>query len=298
VVHTHQIGPLLYTGPAARSLRVPLLVHTEHGKANYTRLKTRWLGRLGALFVDRFYCLSEDMAAWVKAHRVVNTRKLAVIANGIDTACYTEECDADAVRRELGIPAGAPVVGTVGRLHEVKRQDVLLRAFKRVRERVPGAHLLLVGDGPLREELATRSGQLGLSGYVHFAGYQQHTTPYLRTMTCFALPSRSEGMPQSLLEACVAGVPVVASRVGGIPEVIEHGRTGLLVESGDEGALADGLVELLGSTERSRALSEAARAKVLARFDIGRMAGDYHRDFLELLGRKTRWKRARVSRVN
>lgn len=287
VVHTHQIGPLLYTGPAARSRGVPLLVHTEHGKENYARRKTRWLGRCGSYFVDRFYCLSEDMAAGVRAHRVVNPRKLAVIANGIDMGCYTEPCDTSAVRRALGIPDGAPVIGTVGRLSEIKRQDVLIRAFARVRERVPGAHLLLVGDGPLRAELTALSGRLGLTSCVHFAGYQDHTTPYLQTMSCFALPSRSEGMPQSLIEACAAGVPVVASRVGGIPELIEHDRTGLLVESGDEGALTDGLMTLLATPDRARALSAAAREKALARYHVGRMAAEYHRDFLELLGKKT-----------
>ena len=298
VVHTHQIGPLLYTGPAIRSLRIPLLVHTEHGKANYDRLKTRWLGRLGAYFVDRFYCLSEDMATAVSAHRIVNPRKLAVIANGIDTACYTEAGGSEEVRRTLGIPNSAPVIGTVGRLNEIKRQDVLIRAFAMVRECVPDAHLMLVGDGPLGRELRALRDRLGLAAFVHFAGYQELTAPYLQAMNCFALPSRSEGMPQSLLEACAAGVPVIAARVGGIPEVIEHERTGLLVETGDAKALADGLLQLLGSPERSRILSEAARLKVLARYHIRRMVGDYHRDYLEMLGRKASWKRSQLLHAN
>ncbi len=288
VVHTHQIGPLFYTGPAARSLRTPLLVHTEHGKVDYARPRTRWLGRVAGWFVDRFYCLSDDMAEAVRARRLVRRDKVRVIQNGIDLACYQGPRDGAAVRRSLGIPDGAPVIGTVGRLHEIKRQDVLIRAFARVREARADAHLLLVGDGPLRGELADLARQLGLSACTHFAGYQEWTPPYLHAMTCFALPSRSEGMPQSVLEASVAGIPVLASRVGGLPEVIEHGRTGLLFAVGDVEALAAGLCDVLNAPALARSLAGAARAKVSARFGVDRMAGEYHRDFLELLAKRGR----------
>jgi glycosyltransferase involved in cell wall biosynthesis len=285
VIHTHQIGPLFYTGLANLGRR-SLLVHTEHGRTDYaSRWQRRWLGRVAGRFVSRFYCLTEDMANWVTGFKIVPRRRVRVIENGIDTDCYTTPCDTDAIRKSLGIPAGAPVVGTIGRLNEIKRQDVLLRGFARLRAAVPDAHLMLVGDGPLRAELEGLTRELGIAERVHFVGYQERTTPYLQTMTCFALTSRSEGMPQSLLEACVAGVPVIATRVGGIPEVIQHGRTGLLVEPGDEVALASGLGEILGTPEPARARAEAARAEVLARFHISRMANDYHQDFLQMLGR-------------
>jgi glycosyltransferase involved in cell wall biosynthesis len=284
VIHTHQIGPLFYTGAAALGSRA-LLVHTEHGRGDYRQRKLRWLGRVAGRFAARFYCLTRDMADWVTGFRIAPRGRVRVIENGIDLDCYTAPCDTSAVRADLGIPASAPVVGTVGRLHEIKRQDVLLRAFARVRTEVPEARLMLVGEGPLRQDLESLTRQLGLVPYVHFVGYQESTTRYLQTMTCFALTSRSEGMPQSLLEACAASVPVISTRVGGIPEVIEHGRTGLLVEPGDEVALANGLRELLTAPERAQALAGAARADVLARFHIRRMASEYHRDFLQLLGR-------------
>lgn len=288
VLHTHQVGTLFYTGLACLLGSAPLIVHTEHGREKYDqRHRTRWLGRLAGGFASRFYCLTNDMAEWIGSHRIVPRRKVRVIQNGIDVDCYRLPGDTAAVRAGLGIPAGAPVIGTVGRLNEIKRQDVLLRAFARLRTPGPEPHLLLVGDGPLRADLEKLAGELGVVGRVHFAGYQDHTPPYLHAMQLFALTSRSEGMPQALLEACVAGVPVVASRVGGIPEVIEHGRTGLLFEPGDEGALAAALESLLGSPEQCRKLAAAAHDRVESAFSVARMAAEYHRDFLELLVRKT-----------
>ncbi len=286
VVHTHQVASLFYSGPAARRVGVPVVVHTEHGVEDYGRLKKRWLGRLAGRYADRFYCLTGAMRDAVVARGVVPARKARVIHNGIDTASFQAPTDPLETRCALGIPAGAPVVGTVGRLTEVKRQDLLLRAFARVRARLSDAHLLLLGDGPLRESLQSLAGQLGLGACAHFAGYQPHSAPYLRAMDVFALTSRSEGMPQALLEAAVVGVPAVAAAVGGVPEVIEHGRTGLLVPPGDEAALADGLHRLLADRAEARRLSAAAREKVESLYSVRRMAGDYHRDFQELLAQE------------
>src|SRR5207245_2806066 len=148
------IAALFYAGPVARRLKVPLIVHTEHGRKDYAgRFRTRMLGRWAARYAQRFYCLTEDMAASVRQYRIAPPHKVEVIFNGIDTAVYSQACDSAPLRQELGIPAGAPVIGTIGRLNEIKRQDVLLRAFVKVRGEIPEAHLVIVGDGPLRDEL-------------------------------------------------------------------------------------------------------------------------------------------------
>jgi glycosyltransferase involved in cell wall biosynthesis len=286
VVHTHQIASLFYSGPAARGARVPVLVHTEHGKECYaSRRRTRWLGRLAGAFADRFYCLSADMARAAVAQRVVPHRKVHVIGNGIDTDRFRDCGGREEIRSSLGIPTDAVVVGTVGRLTEIKRQDILLRAFARLRQRLSAAHLLFIGDGPLLGELRELAAGLGIGGYVHFLGYQPEPERFYQAMNVFALTSRSEGIPQAALEASVAGVPVIASRVGGVPEVIEDGRTGLLFEFADEAALADGLHALATDAELAHRLSEAGRLRVEARFHVRRMAEDYHRQFLELLNR-------------
>jgi glycosyltransferase involved in cell wall biosynthesis len=296
VVHTHHPAALFYSGPAAYLGSVPVVLHTEHGHFNYaTRRRLRWLSWFAGRFTDRYYCLSQDMADAVVGHGVAKREKVRVIQNGIYMSDYRTPCDTSIVRQSLGIPQSAPVIGTIGRLHEIKRQDVLLRGFARVQARIPEVHLLFVGEGPLREELTTLATQLGVADCVHFAGFQDWTPPYLQTMTCFALTSRSEGMPQSVLEACVAGVPVITSRVGGLPELIEHGRTGLLFEPGNDEALATGLLELLTRPDLARRLADAAQSKVTPRFDVRRMAREYHNDCLELLAAKAPRILARLS---
>jgi glycosyltransferase involved in cell wall biosynthesis len=234
VVHTHQISSLFYTGPAARGAGGPLVVHTEHGQERYaSRARTRMLGRLAGLFAARFYCLSADMARAIVTHRIVPRRKVYLIGNGIDPARFQVRGERDLLRASLGIPAGAPVIGTVGRLTEIKRQDLLLRAFARLKVQVPSGHLIVVGDGPLREQLGRLATSLGLASSARFVGYQRQPERYYQAMDVFALTSRSEGIPQALLEALAAGLPVIASRVGGVPEVVEDGRTGLLFASLD-----------------------------------------------------------------
>jgi glycosyltransferase involved in cell wall biosynthesis len=286
VVHTHQIGTLFYAGPAASLARVPLVVHTEHGKENYAgRVQTRLLGRVASLFTHRFFCLTEDMASAVKQYKIVPRRKVRVIRNGIEVASYAQQYDVAATRHSLGIPLDAKVVGTVGRLTEVKQQDLLIRAFAAVKIRHPNAHLLLVGDGPLMHSLQGLSADLGISECVHFLGYQSVTAPYQQSMDVFALTSRSEGMPQAALEACVAGVPVVAPWVGGLPELVDHGRTGLLFPPGDQQSLVDALCEMLAYPDRARELGQAGKARVEAMFDVCTMAAVYHRQFLDCLGR-------------
>ena len=284
VVHTHQIGALLYAGPAARGAMVPVIVHTEHGKHYAVRWRTRWLGRLAGVYAKQFFCVSRDIAAELAACRIVPDRKIQVVPNGIETNRFREPGDPWKVRKSLGIPAHAPVIGSVGRLCEVKRYDVLLRAFVFVKSRVPAAHLLLVGDGPLQGSLHGLADSLGLGDCVHFAGYQTNPEVYLQLMNVFALTSRSEGMPLALLEAWAVGLPVVASRVGGLPDLIDEGVTGLMFSPDDERCLASILCKLLTNETLARAMGAAGNRQVESQFSLGRMAGEYQRQYLKLLG--------------
>ena len=210
--------------------------------------------------------------------------KARVVPNGIDTERFRDREGAAALRESLGIAPGAPVVGTVGRLDEVKCQDLLIRGFARALGRAPGARLLLVGDGPRRPELEGLVESLGLGGSAIFAGYQARPDRYLQAMDVFALTSRAEGMPLAILEAWAAGLPVIATRVGGVPRLVDHGRTGWLIGPGDEPGLVDALGGLLAEPGRARALGLAGRDRAVADFDTRRMARDYHENYLELLG--------------
>jgi glycosyltransferase involved in cell wall biosynthesis len=283
VVHTHQIGALFYAGPAARRAETPVVVHTEHGKHYSNRLRTRVLGRLAARYADKFCCVSQDIADEVRKARIVRENKIDVVANGIDTARFQRRTDTTALRSQLRIPVQAPVVGTIGRLNEIKRQDLLIRAFASLLQRRPDAHLLIVGDGPLRGMLK----QLALSvlpeGQFHFVGYQAEPERYLQLMDAFALTSRSEGMPLVILEAWAAGVPVIASRVGGVPELVRDGQTGFLFDGDDELGLSELLNSVLSDECLAMKVRHAVRERVNNEFSLSQTARAYQGRYLELL---------------
>jgi glycosyltransferase involved in cell wall biosynthesis len=287
ILHTHQIGALWYLGRAARDRQIPVL-HTEHG--NPIGRAVGWLGRLrvrlfwnrAARFADRFCCVSSDIATAVTRWGTVPRSKVEILLNGIDVDPPTPNA-AGAVRAAVGIPATAQVIGTVGRLTEVKRQDLLLRATAGLCRKFPDLHLLVVGDGPERTALATLAVELGISDRVRWAGYRPDPERYLAAMDVFALTSRSEGLPLSLLEAWAVGKPVVCSAVGGIPSVVTSGHNGLLFPSGDVGSLTAALSTLLSDTTIACRIAQAGQILVRERFSFARMAAEYESRYLSLM---------------
>jgi sugar transferase (PEP-CTERM/EpsH1 system associated) len=285
VVHSHQVAALCYAGPAARLAGVPTVVHTEHGKHYASRARTRWLGRASGIWAERFFCVSQEIAADVRNLRVAARDKIHFLPNGIDPRPFTSPLDRDARRAQLGVGRHEWLVGTVGRLAEIKCHDVLLRAFARLVETIAAARLLLVGDGPRRAELQSLAARLGIADRVRFAGYQPDPENYLRLMDVFALTSRSEGMPLAVLEAWAAGVPVVATRVGGLPGMIDEGRTGLLVPPQDDAAMAAALTRVIEDAALRDRLCRAGREEFDRAYHLDAMAERYERHYRELLGR-------------
>jgi len=285
VVHSHQLGALFYAGPVSKSIGTAAVVHTEHGKHFEHRAKTRWLGRYAARFADRYCCVSRDIAADVIRHRIASPSKVQVVPNGIDTGRFGQVAeDACGIKAELGIPGASQIVGTVGRLAEIKRQDLLIHAFARLREMVPAAHLLLVGEGPERQSLEALAKELSVADSVHFAGYREDRERLLHIMDVFVLPSRSEGMPLSVLEAWAAGVPVLASRVGGLPELIDDGRTGRLVAGDDPHRWAQAIATLIADSAPTRDMTAAAKAVVEEQFSRSAMVQAYEQRYRDVIG--------------
>jgi glycosyltransferase involved in cell wall biosynthesis len=290
IVHTHQVGALWHLGRAARNLGVPI-VHTEHSdqvalaRGWLAKLKARVMWRRTAALADRFCCVSEDIARSVRRWQTVPRHKVDVVLNGIDLTAFGLPHSVAEVRASLGIPAGALVMGTVGRLVEVKRHDLLIQAFAELHERgrLTNTWLLIVGDGPERERLERLAARLGVGDLTIFAGYQSQPQRLLRAMDLFVLTSRHEGLPLALLEAWAAGLAVVASSVGAIPQTVVHGVSGLLFPSGDRNALVKTLETLLESPSLISQLGRRGQARAQHRYSLTRMADDYSQRYRALI---------------
>lgn len=280
VIHSHQMGALLYAGWAATGLAP--VVHTEHGKHYEVGGQDKRMARLAASRARRLVGVSRDIADALIRHRIAPPRKVEYVPNGIPLERIADPKDARRIRGYLRIPDDAPVVGTVGRLSAIKRQDVLLKGFARCAQAVPDAHLIVVGDGQERSSLEALAGELGLAERIHFAGYRERPEPFFKAMDVFALSSDSEGMPVSLLEAWAAGAAAVTTRVGGLPELIREGVDGIMVPPGDSDAFGAALAELLADRARAREFGRAGSERVRAEFSLDTMTGRYAEIYREV----------------
>lgn len=218
--------------------------------------------------LDRIVCISDAIRGQLVADGVPPA-KLAVIPSGVDTRRFAGVRPPPGFRRSLGIPNGHLVVGTVAALADHKDYPTLLRAARLFLERSPDATFVAVGDGPLGDRLAALARELGLGRRFLFMGFREDVGSFLKTFDIFVLASKQEGMGTSVLDAQALGLPVVACRAGGIPEIVADRETGLLVPPGDPEALAASLLELAGDPALRAALGEHAR-RAAATHDVGR----------------------------
>jgi len=285
VVHTHNPRALVYGAPAAW-LANAVVIHTKHGM-NPDGKRRRTLRKLTSLAVDRYVCVVESLADVARRQRECAPGKLLVIPNGIDLAPFGPDPVARReVRAELGVNDADFVVGSVGRLAPEKNQSLLIEATRELRAR--GAHLVLVGDGPLRRELDGHPN-------VHLPGARGDVPRWLRAFDAFALPSLSEGLPLALLEAMASGLPIVATHVGGVGDLVQDGVSGRLVPSGDAHALTLALDALERDRVGAREMGERARERVAARHSLAHMAHAYEALYASLVAAR-RLARARVRR--
>jgi len=235
--------------------------------------------------VDAVIAVSGQIENRYKTGRQVRT--VTCIRNGIDLNETPINVEGWHIRRGLGINSGAHVIGTVGRLTPVKGLSYLLMAAKTLLDRGIELIVLIVGDGVIRVDLEKQARDMGISANVVFLGHREDTDQLLRAMDIFVLPSMNEGVPMALLEAMAVSRPVVASRVGGIPEVIKDGVEGLLVEPKDVEGLAESCLRLIQSPDMARKIGEAARTRVEREFSATGMAeqvGSLYHELIESKG--------------
>ncbi|HEY6558614.1 MAG TPA: glycosyltransferase [Polyangiaceae bacterium] len=284
VVHTHNPQPLVYGAPAAK-LAGAVVVHTKHG-ANPDGARRRWLRRTASEFADAYVAVSNTTGEVARRNRECREGRLHVIPNGIDLAQFDADPAAKAaVSAELGISQDTRIIGTVGRLAPEKNQRLLIAAAAPLLS--PAVRLMLVGTGPEEEALQSFAASLPTGRYVHFMGARNDVGRLLAAFDVFALSSLTEGLPLVIPEAMAAGLPIVSTRVGGIPDVVEDGKIGFLVPSGDERALGDCLQKLLDDPTLAAWMGTRARSVALSRYSASRMTADYMKLYESLLARSS-----------
>src|SRR6185295_563471 len=261
IVHTHLQSANLYGRLAARIARVPIIVATEHNvytiKARrYVRIE-RWLART----TDALVAVSGEVRQFLSNQIGVAPSAIRVIANGVALRSPSAEGVA-ALRAQVGGADAGIVLGTIASLTSKKGHAYLLRAVAQLRDRGVTCTLVLAGDGPERPRLEALTRELGLAGRVQFLGTVPQPADVLAAIDVFVLPSLVEGLPLALLEAMLAGTAVVATSVGGVPEVVESGVNGLLVRPANETELADAIATLVGSPELRARLAARARETI------------------------------------
>jgi L-malate glycosyltransferase len=285
VVHCHQYSPFVYGRIASLFAPHLKLVFTEHGRHSDAppSLKRRLINPLLTRGCGRVYSVSAALRESMIGEGF-HPLGIAVIHNGIDPGRPPTQTDRRAARYHLGIWGDTVVVGTVARLDPVKNIAALIEAFAAMRTWVPRSVLVIVGDGPDRAMLETCAQQAGVADAVRFLGNRTDVRRLLPAFDVYANTSISEGVSLTILEAMATALPVIATRVGGTPEVVENGITGLLVPARDPKRLTASLIELACAPDLRRAIGAAARERIEERFTIERMVEQYAAVYSGLAG--------------
>ena len=267
LIHAHEFYMNAVCAVVSRLTGVPL-VATVHGRNYYPeRLRRRVIYRMVVTQAAAVVSVSEDLRRFFCRATRTSLGRVRVIYNGVDPDAWRGG-RAPEVRRSLGIPAGAAVVGTVGSLYEVKGHAYLIQAARLILERRPDVHFVLVGGGPLDGELRAQAQAQGVGEQVHLVGHREDVRQLLAAMDVFVLPSLSEGLPLALLQAMAAGKPAVVTEVGGIPEVVGNGETGFLVPPRNAEALADRVITLLESPSTAVRIGARGQRRIRERFSL------------------------------
>ncbi len=269
---------------AARAAGVPVVCSALHstGLPDHVELPNRLLSPI----TDAFIAVAPSHGEYLVGHEGCPRRKVRVIPNGVDTDRFHPRWPDWHVLEELGLEPDTPVAGIVAALRPEKNHELFLRTAAIVHAQRPAARFLVVGDGPRRAALEQLAAQLKLETAVRFLGTRADVPGVLSVLNVLLLTSHMEANPVSILEAMAAEKPVVATRVGSVPETVCDGKNGYLVEPGDADALTARTLELLDNPEHAETLGRAGRETVLRHWSIDRMVGGYEQLIAEIYERK------------
>jgi glycosyltransferase involved in cell wall biosynthesis len=292
ILHTHRYKENILAALVRKRCGIRALVQTVHGieerLKGVKRAKAALYARLNARYTrhyfDKIIAVSDDIRS--RLGESILPDHIVMIHNSIALPDPRELKDPSLTRDNLGLPDKQAVLGSAGRMMPVKGYDLFLKMAGIILEKRPLTGFLLAGDGPLKQSLEDMARRRGLEGKIVFPGFRDDITDVINCLDVFVISSHHEGIPMALLEAMALGKPVVATAVGGVPEVIEHGISGLLVQPGDHGGLANACLQILEKPAVAESLGRAARHRVESEFSI-----DVHREkimrlYREVLGGK------------
>ena len=279
LVHTHNEAGLLYGVPAALKAQVTNIVHTEHGKEpGYENKKALKLAEKFLLKkVKHVVAVSKDMKDKLVTSSGINNDTVSVIHNGIDADNFYQPEHREAMRNALGIEHDDFVIGNIARMVPLKNHRFLITVFKELLKDLPNLKLVLVGDGLLSEELKTYSRDIGLSDSLLFLGERHDIAQLFSVFDLFVLPSLTEGTSMTIIEAMASGTPVVASKVGGNPEIIENGQKGLLIPLDNILTWANAIKFIIENDIKRKEISKFAKNMVKERFSLRSMVDNYEK---------------------
>jgi glycosyltransferase involved in cell wall biosynthesis len=292
VVHTHTSKGGFIGRVAARMAGAPVVVHTFHSRVYRGRFSPVTtpiylrLERFAARLSDSIITLTENLRQELaEVDRVARKGRITVLPLGMDLAPFAEmPRNSGKFRAAWGIPDDAPLIGTIGRLVNVKNHALFLDAAAQVLAELPAARFVLVGDGILRDELERQAASLGIADRVIFTGWQQNIAPIYSDLDVSVISSHTEGTPGSVIESLAAGCPVVATAVGGVPDLLDGGALGTMSPPGNSVALAQAIVRTVSNPPDPG----VAQATMLDRYSIGRLVTDLDSLYHGLLAKKDR----------
>lgn len=282
IVHAHQYTPLFYTVPAAKMAGKIKVVYTEHGRLypDSRKWKRYLINPFLALGVDHIVAISNSTRDSMHRYDNFPLRRIKVVNNGVDIPAVAPEIDLLAKRRSLDLDENSRVIGTVGRLVELKNFPMIFRVFRQLLENIPDMYLLVAGRGSVEEELRALAKELGITERVRFLGLRLDLSEIYRLIEVFVLSSFTEGISISILEAMANGIPVVATNVGGNPEVVVDGMTGRLVPLCDDNVMAEKILELLNDRCLAHQFGERGCERVRRQFSFDGMMDSYRGIYL------------------
>ncbi len=288
IVHTRNWGAI--DGIiGARLAGIPVAIHGEHGREiadPQGQNKRRNLIRKGlSYFIDSYITVSKELGEWLITQVGIDKKKVHIICNGVDTTRFNPD-NKDLIRKKYHYTDQDIVIGTVGRLDPVKDQQLLIKAFAQLNLVHHRLILLIIGDGPSWKNLEKLASDLGVRTKIHFLGARTDVPELLKLLDIFVLPSIAEGISNTLLEAMATGLPVIATRVGGNPELVVDNETGYLIPKEDLGALVKSLDHYILNKHLRNQHGTTGRERVVREFSLDKMVARYEALYTDLITQK------------